>query len=159
MPVGKTDRMDNRDGGYGLASWIRQPESTAILVAVVGLNLLVGSLFVPIGLANIALSVVGAGCIVVGTLTLLLHLGGRLLGLHRRAGRVVSEGRTEILLPGVRPPQMYVRSRKPTPAPPTVVAGPAPSAVIDITDGTAGSDAVVPRPSSAPAGRAGSAVG
>jgi hypothetical protein len=153
MAVGKTDRMDNREGARGPAAWVRQPESTAVLVAVVGLNLLVASLFVPIGLANIALSVIGAGCIVIGTLTLLLHLAGRLVGLHRRADRVVSQGRSEILLPGVRPPQMYLRSRRPTPIPEPLVASGESTAVIDITDQSTAGRAVVPQPAPAPSPR------
>lgn len=153
MAVGKTDRMDNREGAHSFAAWVRQPESMAVLVAVVGINLLVASLFVPIGLANIALTVVGAGCIVIGTLTLLLHVGGRLLGLHRRADRVVHQGRSEVLLPGVRPPQMYLRRRRPTPIPEPVVASGEPTAVIDITDGAASGGAAVPQPAHAPPAR------
>ena len=150
MAVGKTDGMDNREGAHRLAAWVRQPESTAVFVAVVGLNLLVASLFVPIGLANIALSVVGAGCIVIGSLTLLLQVGGRLLGLHRRADRVVSQGRGAMLLPGLRPPQMYLRSSQPTPIPaPVVATGEAP-ATIDITDESASGGAVVPEPAPPP---------
>ena len=154
MAVGKTDGMDNREGAHRLAAWVRQPESTAILVAVVGLNLLVASLFVPIGLVNIALSVVGAGCIVIGSLTLLLHAGGRLLGLHRRADRVLSQGRSEILLPGLRPPQMYLRRSQPTPIPAPVVAYGEVPTIIDITDESTAGGAVVPAPAPPPSARA-----
>ncbi len=109
--VGKTVGMDNREGAHPLASWIRQPESSAAAVAVLGIGLLVASLFLPVGLANLALSALGAACAVIGGVTVLLHLLGRLLGLHRRADRVVHEGRSVVVFPGVRPPVMYLRAK------------------------------------------------
>ncbi len=158
--MGKTDRMDNRDGAHTVATWIRQPESCAAVVAVVGLNLLVASLFVPVGVGNLALTVAGAACLVTGTLTLLVHLGGRLLGLGRRAERVVARGRPEALLPGVRPPQMYVHPRSSAPAPAAAVSVPRPASAIDLTDDAPGvGSPTVPQHPAAPPRRAGSAVG
>lgn len=161
--VGKTGRMDNRDGAHPLAAWVRQPEVSAVTVALLGLNLLVASLFVPIGVTNIALSALGAACIVAGVLTLLLHLLGRAARLHRRAARVVEQGREAVLLPGVRPPEWYVRSRAPQ-----TVAAPGPReggrAVIDLTAGHQDTAPTVPlpavpEPARTPSPRAGTAVG
>lgn len=134
--------MDNRDGAHALAAWVRQPEVTAVTVAVIGLNLLVASLFVPIGVVNMALSALGAGCIVAGVLTLVLHLAGRAVRLHRRAERVVTEGRGAVLLPGLQPPQMYLRSHQPAGA----VAADAASAVIDLTEEQEDATPTVPSP-------------
>ena len=134
--------MDNRDGAHALAAWVRQPEVTAVTVAVIGLNLLVASLFVPIGVVNMALSALGAGCTVAGVLTLVLHLAGRVVRLHRRAERVVTEGRGAVLLPGIQPPQMYLRSHQPAGA----VAADAASAVIDLTEEQEDATPTVPSP-------------
>lgn len=148
--------MDNPDGRHGLASWIRQPESTSALVTVVGLNLLVASMFVPVGITNLALTLVGTTCLVVGALTLLLQLCGRVLRLNRRATRVMASGRSEILLPGTRPPQMHVRSRQPMPVPDPVIAGQAEPPAIDLTEPRPGR---IPQQAGMPADRPqGSAV-
>ena len=156
--------MDNRDGAHALAAWVRQPEVTAVTVAVIGLNLLVASLFAPIGLVNIVLSALGAGCIVAGVLTLVLHLAGRAVRLDRRAERVVTEGRGAVLLPGLRPPQMYRRSHQPAAAAKVDVSADAAGAVIDITDELQDATATVPTPAvpeqtRARSPRAGTAVG
>ena len=159
--MGKTGGMDNRDGAHSLAAWVRQPEVSAVAVALLGLNLLVVSLFVPIGVTNVAVSALGASCVVAGALTLVLLLVGRAARLQRRAERVVTQGREAVLLPGIRPPELYVRPRAAAvPAHPREE----PRAVIDLTavqqDATPTAPMpVAPEQARTPGPRAGTAVG
>ena len=126
-----TGRMDTTDGGHLLASWIRQPEICAASVAAIGVGFLVASLMLPVGVANLGLSAIGATCLVSGVVTLLLHVVGRLLGLHRRSQRAVLEGREGIVFPGPRPRPMFVRPRDPSPPATTPAAPDAPAVQTD----------------------------
>ncbi len=99
----------HRDGSHPLAIWARNPLVCTVTVIVLGAACIGLSLAAPLGIAFLALAIVGTTAVVAGAVTLTVLLFGSLLGLRRRSDAAVENGRERILLPGPRPPAMHVQ--------------------------------------------------
>jgi hypothetical protein len=109
--LGKTNGMQQRVRGLNLASWVTRPIPFATAVSGLGLAAFAASLLLPVGVAAVALGVVGAVTAGAGLLTLAVLGLSRVTGLERRSERAIEQGRDQILFAGSRPPEMYIKPR------------------------------------------------
>jgi hypothetical protein len=91
--------------GRGLASWVTRPIPFAAAVSGLGIAAFAASLLLPVGVAAVALGVVGAVTAGAGLLTLAVLGLSRVTGLERRSERAIEQGRDQILFAGSRPPE------------------------------------------------------